>query len=136
MYGNRYQTNTKIYKTISQKKIQDFLMIFLYRIWDLFDTKYVQYRIWYFFQFQFSFGYQIVSVPNPILFLIPNFSLPNPIHFSKNWKSLETEKFWNRNVTLCRWESSSTVWERPAAPGQKYFIGLRNTWKVEQIHLG
>ena len=34
----------------------------------------------------------------PILFLIPNFSIPNPKP-SKKWKSFETEKFRNRNIT-------------------------------------
>jgi len=78
-------------------------------------------------RYQYFFRYQFFSKPIPILFSVPNFfetdtdtffetkffrnryryffryqnfSKPIPIP-SKNWKSFETEKFRNRNVTLC-----------------------------------
>ena len=53
------------------------------------NTKFFRYWIRYFYQ------YQILTIPNPILFLIPIFLLPNPK------PSKKIEKFRNRNVTLC-----------------------------------
>ena len=53
------------------------------------DTKYFQYRIRYFFR------YQIFSIPNP-----------KP---SKKWKSFETEKFRNRNITQNTQNLNQTV---------------------------
>ena len=74
-----------------------------------FDTKIFRNRYRYFF------WYQNFSKPIPILFSIPKFFETDTDTFfdtkffrnryryhQNNWKSFETEKFRNRNVTLCQ----------------------------------